>query len=85
MKKVIINIIEVVNGTIQTPASFIIEDGANQNEIIKNAEDYFLQCAKENGMEDSCKDEVMDNEEFKTNDGYEVYLMRSKVINSPHK
>ena len=79
----IVNIIEVINGVVSQPVSFVIPEGQNdtrRTEIVLRAEKHFIDCAKENGLEEDGEEEVLDNGIYSTNDGYEVILSWSNIL-----
>lgn len=77
----IVNVIEIINGIASIPKSFIIQNEVNRTQIVEIAEKLFLECAKENGMDDEEKEESLDNGSYDNQSGYEVLLNWSEVMN----
>jgi len=79
----IVNVIEVINGVVSPPVSFVIPQGnsdTNRTEIVLRAEKHFIDCAKENGMEEDGEEEALDNGTYSNNSGYEVNLSWSTIM-----
>ena len=75
----IINVIEVINGIVQVPESFVIYEEHLSFGVVEKAEKLFTELALENGMEESYIDECLDNRSFDDNNGYEVIINWSNV------
>lgn len=78
----IVNVIEVINDVVSEPRSFVIPKGnndPNRTEIVQRAEKLFIDCAKENGMEEDDEEEALDNGTYSNNSGYEVVLSWSSI------
>ncbi len=81
-KSEIVSVIEIINGIVSPPKSFIIPNGnsdVNRTEIVERAEKMFTDCAKENGATDDDIEEALDNGSFDNHGGYEVLLTWSEV------
>lgn len=79
----IANVIEVINGVVSEPKSFVIQQGnndPNRTEIVLRAEKYFIDCAKENGIEEGEEEEALDSGIYSNNSGYEVILSWSTIM-----
>jgi hypothetical protein len=80
----IVSVIEIINGIVSPPKSFVIPNGnsdVNRTEIADMAEKLFVDCAKENGMEDDLIEESIDSGSYDNRGGYEVLLVWSEVMN----
>lgn len=78
----VLNIIEQSGDRILSCRSFVIKETSKSDEkLIKTAEDLFIECATENGLNPNYKEDVLEDGYFCTNDGeYSVKLIWSDPV-----
>jgi hypothetical protein len=82
----IINVIEVSNGIIEKITSFCFNKKYYEDEKVKEAEKYFIECVKSHRSEhDDLEEDVTDNEileedSFNNKTGYEVSIIWSHDV-----
>lgn len=84
MKTEIVSVIEINRGIAKAPKSFIITNGSNnpnRTEIVLIAEKLFEETAKANGMSHDELEEALDNGFYANNNGNEVLLTWSEIMN----
>ena len=75
----IINVIEVINGIVQAPESFVIYEEQLSSDVVEKAEDLFVKLALENGGDEGATQNYLDDGSFDDRNGYEVIINWSNV------
>ena len=81
MKTDIINVIEVIDNTVTSVESFILPNSKMKayKKVIEDAENLFIEKAKENEMSDDESEGALDDGYYKNGD-YTVYLSWSSNV-----
>ena len=75
----IINVIEVINGIVQVPESFVIYEEQLSHDVIEKAEELFVKLALQNGADEGGIENYLDDGSFDDNNGYKVIINWSNV------
>lgn len=75
----IINVVEMVDNSIISLRSYLIEEDQLSQEVIERAEEDFSNCAIENGCSEDEVDDFVENGNY-LNDNYSVFLTWSDVL-----
>lgn len=78
----IVNVMEVLKGIVSNIHSFPIFNEKDEKTVVKEAEEFFLKLAHENGSKESeySDDDLLDNGSWDDENGYEVIIHWSEQI-----